>query len=119
MSLYGLRTTYHIEVEQLRSILKCNNYPVYIIDQCIKTFLDKLYADKQLVSTVSKRIINCSSIFRKIFDKFENTFVKLVSKTLPQCNIKVSFESVNQLSNLFKSKNHVPFYLCVQLIYKL
>ena len=33
----------HIEVELLRSIFKCNNYPVNIIDQCIKKFLDKLY----------------------------------------------------------------------------
>ena len=34
---------FHIEVEHLRSILKCNNYPANIIDQCIKILLDKLY----------------------------------------------------------------------------
>ena len=33
----------HIEVELLRSIFKCNNYHVNIIDQCIKKFFGKLY----------------------------------------------------------------------------
>ena len=30
--------TFHIEVEHLRRIFKCSNYPVNIIDQCIKSF---------------------------------------------------------------------------------
>ena len=33
----------HIEVELLRSIFKCNNYHVNIIDECIKKFFGKLY----------------------------------------------------------------------------
>ena len=45
---------FHIEVEHLRIILKCNKYPVNIIDQCIKKFLDKLYVPKQIVLTVPK-----------------------------------------------------------------
>ena len=30
--------SFHLEVEQLRQIFKCNNYPVGLIDQCVKTF---------------------------------------------------------------------------------
>ena len=36
-------SAFYIEVEHLRSIFKCNNYPVNIIDQCTKKRLDKLY----------------------------------------------------------------------------
>ena len=43
---------FHIDVELLRSIFKCNNYPVNNIDQCIKKFFDKLYVPKQIVPTV-------------------------------------------------------------------
>ena len=50
---------FHIEVELLRSIFKCNNYPVNVIDQCIKNFLDKLYVPKQIVQTVPKNELNC------------------------------------------------------------
>ena len=45
----------HIEVELHRIIFKCNSYPVNIIDQCIKKFLDKLYVPKQIVKKVPKR----------------------------------------------------------------
>ena len=45
---------FHIEVELLRSIFKCN-YPVNIIDQCIKKFLEILYVPKEIVPTVPKR----------------------------------------------------------------
>ena len=31
---------FQIEIEHLRSIFKCNNYPVNITDQCIKKVLD-------------------------------------------------------------------------------
>ena len=46
---------FHIEVELLRSIFKCNNCPVNFIDQCIKKFFDKLYVPKQIVPTVPKK----------------------------------------------------------------
>ena len=45
----------HIEVEHLRSILKCSNCLINIIDQCIKKFLDKLYVPKQILLTVPER----------------------------------------------------------------
>ena len=46
---------FQVEVELLRSIFRCNNYPVNIIDQYIKKFLDKLYVPNQITPTVSKR----------------------------------------------------------------
>ena len=45
---------FHIEVELLRSIFKCNSFPVNTIDQYIKKFFDKLYVAKQIVPTVPK-----------------------------------------------------------------
>ena len=46
---------FHIKVQLLRSIFKCNNYPINIMDQCIKKFLDKLYFPKQIVPIVPKK----------------------------------------------------------------
>ena len=45
---------FHIEAEHLRSILKCNNCPVNITNQCIKKFLDKLWVPNQIILTVPK-----------------------------------------------------------------
>ena len=43
---------------------------------------------------------------------------KLVSKSSPQCNIKVIFQSKNQLSSFLKFKESIPLYLRSCLIYK-
>ena len=55
LKIFSKMENFYIEVERLRSILKYNNYPVNMIDQCIKKFLEKFYVPKQIVSTVSKR----------------------------------------------------------------
>ena len=110
---------FHIEVEHLRSILKCNNYLVNIIDQCIKTFLDKLYVPKQIVLTVPKRELLVVLPFLRTFSlNLRKRLYKSVSKSLPQCNIKVIFQSKNRLNNLFKFKDSIPLYLRSHLIYK-
>ena len=109
----------HIEVELLRSIFKCNNYPVNIIDQCIKKFLDKLYARKQIVPAVSKKELFVVFPYLGTFSlNLRKCLRKSVSKSLPQYNLKVIFESKNRLSSFFKFKDSVPLYLRFHLIYK-
>ena len=110
---------FDIEVEHLRIILKCNNYPVNVIDQCIKKFLDKLYVPKQIVSTVPKRDLLVVLPFLGTFSlNLRKRLYKSVSKSLPQCNIKVIFQSKNRLNNLFKFKDSILLYLRSHLIYK-
>ena len=110
---------FHVKVEQLRSIFKCNNYRINIIDQCIKKFLDKLYVPKQIVPTAPKKeLLIVLPFFGKCSLNFRIGLYKSVSKTLPKCNKKVIFQSKNQLSNLFKFKESTAFYLRSHLIYK-
>ena len=114
---------FHIEVEFLRSIFKCNNYPVNIIDQCIKKFFDKSYVLKQIVPTVPKKELLVALPYLGTFSlNLRKRLYKLVSKSLPQCNKKffkkVIFQSKNQLSIFFKFKDSIPLHLCFHLIYK-
>ena len=110
---------FHIEVEHLRRTFKCNNYPVNLLDQCIKKFLDKLYVHKQIVPIVPKKELLVVLPFLGTFSlKLRKRFYKAVSKSLPQCNIKVIFQSKNRLSNLFKFKDSIPLYLRSHVIYK-
>ena len=48
--------SFHIEVDQLRQIFKCNNYPFTLIDQYVKTFLNKIFVPKRTLITVPKKI---------------------------------------------------------------
>ena len=110
---------FHIEVEHLRRTFNCNNYPVNLLDQCIKKFLDKLYVHKQIVPIVPKKELLVVLPFLGTFSlNLRKRFYKAVSKSLPQCNIKVIFQSKNRLSNLFKFKDSIPLYLRSHVIYK-
>ena len=88
----------------MRSIVKCNDYPLNIIHKCIKKFLDKLYVPKQIVPTVPKRKFLIVLPFLGTFSfNLRKRLYKSVSKSLPQCNIKVIFQSKNRLSSLFRA----------------
>ena len=85
---------FHIEVELLRSISKCNKYTVNIIDQCIKKFLDKLLVPKQILPTVPKKELLVVLPYLGTFClDLRNRFYKSFSKSLPQCSVKVIFQS--------------------------
>ena len=87
---------FHIEVELLKSIFKCNNYPVNVMDQCVKKFLDKLYVPKQIVPTVPKKELLVVLPYVGTFSlNLRKRLHKSVSKSLPQCNIKLIFQSKN------------------------
>ena len=118
-SICSSMENFHIEVEHLRSIFKCNNYPVNIIDKCITKFLDKLYVPKQIVLTVPKKELLVVLPFLGTFSlNLRKRLHKAVSKSLPQCNIRVIFQSKNRLSSLFKFKDSIPLYLRSHVIYK-
>ena len=105
---------FHIEVEHLRSIFKCNNYPVNIIHQCIKKFLDKLYVPKQIVLTVPKKeLLVVLPLLGTFSLNLRKRLYKAASKLLPQCNIKVIFQFKNRLSSLFKFKDSISYILAI------
>ena len=115
---------FHIEVELLRIFFKYSNHPVNIIDQCIKNFLDKLYVPKQIVQTVTKvapknELLVALSYLRTFSMNLRKRLHKSFSKSLPQCNIKVVFQSEYWLSSFFKFKYSIPLHICSHLIYKL
>ena len=112
--------SFHLEVEQLRQIFKCNNYPIGLIDHCFKTFLNRIYVPKRILTTVPKKYILIFLSFLVQFSvnlrsRLYNCFKK---KTLPQCTIKVIFQSKNCLSNLFRFKDSIPKELCSHIVYK-
>ena len=87
---------FHIEVELLISILKCNNSPVNTIDQCIKTFFDKLYVSKQILPTVPKKeLLVVLSYLGTFFLNVTKRLYKSVSKSLPQCNMLFFSPKIN------------------------
>ena len=48
-------TSFHLEVENLREILKKNSYPSEMIEQSIRSSLNKLHVPKKVIPTVPKK----------------------------------------------------------------
>ena len=82
-------------------------------------FLDKLYIPKEIVPTAPKKALLVVLPFLRTFSwNLRKRLYKAVSKSLPQCNMKVIFQSKNPLSSLFKFKDSTSLYLPSHLIYK-
>ena len=111
--------SFHLEVEQLRKIFECNNYPVGLIDQCVKTFLNKICVPKRNLITVPKKDVLIVLPFLGQFSlNLRSRSYNCFNKTLSQCNIKVIFQSNIRLSNLFRFKDSIPKELRSHIVYK-
>ena len=83
-------TSFHLEVKNLREILKWNSYPSRIIEQSIRSFLKKLHVPKKVIPTVPKKELFIvlpslgmlsSNLKRKLRTCFKSS--------LPHCNTNI------------------------------
>ena len=119
---YMINSTFsslHVEVENLKKILKHNGYPKNFLDRCIFRFFNKLYEKKVPVHTVPKKevmivlpFLGSSSWIAK------NNLIKIFRKILPFCNLKVVFKTGNRLSSYFSFKDKFPKSLMSGVIYQ-
>ena len=49
--------SFHCELQNFKQIFSLNVYPTSLIDNCIRTFLDKIFSPKPLVHSCSKKIL--------------------------------------------------------------
>ena len=111
--------SFHLEVGQLRQIFICSNYPVDLIDQCVKTFLKKIYVPKRILITVPKKdVLIVLPFLGQFSSNLKSKLYNCFNKMLPQCNIKVIFQSKNRLSNLFRFKDSIPKELHSHIVWK-
>ena len=88
--MFSSMQSFRLEIKQQRSISKCINYPVDIIDQYIKKTLDRLYVTNQFVPTVPWKEWLIVLPFLEIFSmNLRVRFYKSVRKTLLQWKIVV------------------------------
>ena len=102
-------TSFHLEVENLRKILKKNSYPSGIIEQSIRSFLNKLLVSKKVIPTVPKKELfivlpYLGTLSSNLKQKIRNCF----KNSLPQRNIKIILKSTKRLSSLFPFKDVIP-----------
>ena len=108
-SIYSDYTSFHLEVENLREVFKKNGYPSRIIEQSIRSFLNKLHVPKKVILTVSKReLFILLPYLGTLSYNFKQKLRTCFKNALPQCNIKIILKSTNRLSSLSRFKDVIP-----------
>ena len=110
---------FHFEVETLKKTLHENAYPTKFVDKCVAKFVNNLFIQKAVFTTVPKleiRIVlpslgNISSITKKRLNR-------CISKRLKFCRLKIIFQTGNRLKNYSRFKDRVPETLQSNFVYK-
>ena len=82
-------TLFHLEVENLREILKRNSYPSGIIEQSIKSFLNKLHVPKKVIPTLPKKEIFIVLSYLETMSSNLKQKLRTCFKNSLRCNIKI------------------------------
>ncbi|XP_057296240.1 uncharacterized protein LOC130625194 [Hydractinia symbiolongicarpus] len=110
---------FHLEMQDLRNILLRNGYPSSLIDQCIKSFLDRMFQDKKVFSTVPKlEVLIILPYLGNISLKLRTHLFKTFDKHLPCCKLRVIFKSGCRIGNFFRFKDRVSKALRSKVVYK-
>ena len=81
--------------------------------------MNKIYIPKRTQITVPKKEVRIVLPFLGQFSlNLRSRLYNCFNKTLPQCNLKVIFQSKNRLSNLFRFKDSIPKELRSHIVYK-
>ena len=113
-------TIFHQEVERLRSILAKNSFPLEFVDQCVASFLNKMF--KRRKNNTSEEEKHTETIvlpyLGKLSLEIRKRLRKYVNKHITNCNLVVIFRSQRRLRTLFRYKDTIPTNLQSYIIYR-
>ena len=111
-------SNFHGELVTLKEIFQRNGYPMSFIDKCVKKFLDRLHIIKPTSATVENKALRLvlpylGPIFLQV-----RTKTNAMQNTLHHCKFQVIFKNEKKLSNMFRLKDRVPYYLVSGVVYE-
>ena len=110
---------FHQEIIFLKDIFKRNGYPSNFIDNCVKTFLDKIFIEKKVFSVAQKKELVCVLPFiGKKSLQLRSRLVMSIKQNLKFCSLNVIFQSSCKLHTLFKFKDTLDNKIRSYLIYR-
>ena len=111
---------FHTEVSHLMEILRKNAFSIKLVENCIKTFLNKTFLNTPVALSVQKKALFITLPYLVNLSLAIRTHLQnRINKNLPFCKIKVIFKSTTHLSKFFRFKDKVPFnLLSTNVVYK-
>ena len=111
--------SFHSELQNFKQIFSCNGYPASLIDNCIRSFLDKIFSPKLPVHSCSKKTLYfCLPYTGQHGLQLRTQLRKLLSSAYPHISIRFFFRPTCRLSDFFPFKDRIPFALRSHVVYK-
>ena len=108
---------FHSEVCYLKEILKKKAFPIKLIDNCIKNFLNKRLTEKPVTLTSEKKNLVIVLPFPGKLSLDLRTSLSN-SRNLPFCKIRVIFKSSIRISNFLQFKDKRSYCFRSNVIYE-
>ena len=110
---------FDIEIRNLKRILPTNGFPVTIVNNIIRKFLDKQRSSKIIHSTVPRKQINIIIPFFGTFSiNIKKQLQRILRRAYPQIDFRFVFRSVLRLGKHFRVKDILPIELSSNVIYR-
>ena len=108
-----------VNFRTLNKYFPFDGYPTSLIDNCIRTFLDKIFSPKPLVHSCSKKILLfCIPYTGQHGLQIHTQLHELLSKAHPHISIRFVFRPTCKLSDFFPFKDRIPFAMRLHVVYK-
>ena len=112
-------TKFHEELNFLKQVFLKNGYPLSFIDNCFKTFVDKLFIKSPEIPTVEKKTLILSLPYLgNISLQTRANLKKSFKGVLDCCKLRIVFKSERKLVNIFRFKDRLPIDLVSGVVYK-
>lgn len=110
---------FHNEILFLREYFSNNGYPLFIFDDYLRLFLDKIYSNPTPIANVPKKVAYISLPFYGT--KSEGIYKKLfnsLSDIYPHLNLKPILKTKLTIQSFFPFKDRIPDVLRSNIVYK-
>ena len=112
---------FHKEIVRIKEILRANCFPVTLIDNVIRNFLNRQYipCNKPKDKNEDKpRIICCLPFLGKRSFRIRNDITRLIKTHYLNTQVQFIFKSAKRISSMFQYKDRIPTLVCSNVIYK-
>ena len=109
--------SFHCELQNLKEVFSRNGYPISLIDNCIRAFLDEIFSPKPPVHSWSKKVLFfCIPYTGQHGLQICTQLYRLLSSAYP--HIPICFVFRPTLSDFFPFKDRIPFAMRTHVVYK-
>ena len=118
---YSLNSNFgvlHRELKFLINYFQENNFPIHLVHNQIRSFLNKIYEPVPQPLIVPRKCIYVKlPYFGYISEKIKQEILKILEKYFPHLDLKICFVNSLQIGSFFNHKDRLATGMCSSIVY--